>query len=778
MFFYNFKTALNYLLKNRFYTILNLFGLVLGLAFSLIAYLIIYQEISYDRFHKDYREIYQVLKYEKKQTGTAINWNLAGETADILRKSIPEFTELTMIPSDNAPSLILNGMDLKAHGIYADSLFFKIFSFRLLKGNADEIFNDSKSIIISEDFAQRYFPGTDPVGQYLNVRGMPEKVLNIAGVFEDVPVRSSLQFDYLVPFQDYSSTGTEFMNVYVKMNSHFRSSDISEKIRTISLESEPEKSSELFLAPFYKLHVWPVRFRDAQAGGMVGAIIGLTTLGFLVLLIACINYMNLATALSIKRTKETGIRKILGTSRFRLSAQFMLESLLLSIMAMALAFLSARLIIPLFNRTFNWNLIVVINDRLMIAGLLVILLMTSLLSGSYPALYLSKLNPLQILKGSDSKGSKSSGLRKMLIITQFFFATVLVIISVSASKQIRYIKTKDIGVDINNMVMLTNCSKLIDNYQSVKDEMRHVPYVEDVTLTSCNPLIVLSESGNLDYTGKGNDEIKPFAFLGTDFDFVKTMGLKIKEGRNFDRQFSTDSSAFIINETAAKALGADVKTGSRIIFEGREGTIIGVVSDYHMTHMNFPIKPMILLCNKNLLTNFIIRFKPGMMNTGISEVKKIIKNFDNSGVTLTTMHDAFENIYSENVFRIGKISIIFSCLALCIACLGLISLSMYNAELRTKEVGIHRVHGADIKRIVKMLTAEYARYVVYSFLFAIPAGYLLVSKLFSRTAYHTNISVMIFLMAALFVFLTAVCTAGWQALRIALRNPAETLKYE
>jgi hypothetical protein len=313
----------------------------------------------------------------------------------------------------------------------------------------------------------------------------------------------------------------------------------------------------------------------------------------------------------------------------------------------------------------------------------------------------------------------------------------------------------------------------------IRDEVSRLSSVENVTLTSGNPLLIWNETTDLEYSGKGTDEIRNYAFFAADFDFVKTMGLKISEGRDYDKELSTDSVNFLINETAAKILGSAGKPGSRITFAKKEGTIIGVINDFHMTHMNFPIKPLIILCNQDQLTTLLVKFRPGMADSGKLKVGGIAGKFiGGTGTDSIDMHDAFENIYRENIFRVGKLSMIFAFLSLWIACLGLISLSMFNAEIRTKEVGIHMVHGAGIFQVIKMLSVEYARYVAFSFLFAIPAGFLLMNKLFSRTAYHTNISAAIFVVAALFVLVIALSTVSWQAYRIAVCNPAETLKYE
>lgn len=783
----NLKFALRYIISNKIYSVLNLAGLVLGLALSIIVYLILYQEISYDRFHKNIRQIYQVMEYEKKETGSSIRWEISNKTADILSQKVPEFEAISKIPSMPAPALMIDGQSLNDAGIYADKDLFKVFSFELIKGNVENVLGSVNNIVISESLASKYFPGNDPIGKVIKTQGTSQQFFTVTGIMKDIPVRSTIQFDYIIPFENFishyasgkESQSKDLLRFYVKLNNRSLPLAVNQKIGSMVPESDLKEKSELFMFPFSKLHVMPVRYKDASGGGMMGAIIGLSILGFLILFVACVNYTNLATALSLKRTKDTGVKKIFGSSKLKLSFQFLLESFIISLTAMILSLIVANLIVPWFNHTFNWNLMVQFSDPVMISGLIIILIITTLLSGTYPAFYLSRLNPLQILKGSDAKGRKNSGLRKVLVIIQFFFAILLIIISITCIKQINYIKSRDLGVKIDNMIMFSLNRNLLRSGQPLKDEISRLSSVENVSFTSQNPLLIWSETSEIDYDGKVTEELPAFSFIETDFDFVKTLGLRITDGRDFDRSIYTDSLNLVINEKAAKTLGSKGAVGSRITFAKKEGTVIGVINDYHMTHMNFPIKPLIILCNKNYYTSAMVKFRPGMIESGTGEVKNIIGKFDRDPeLRIIKMRDAFENIYKENVFKIGKLSIIFSLLALWIACLGLISISMFNAELRTKEIGIRKVHGAEVISIIAKMTHEYIDWVLISLVLAIPAGYLVVNKLFSRTAYHTKLSFWIFVFAGIIVLVITLCTVSWQAYRLALKNPAETLKYE
>jgi len=781
----NFKFAIRYIISNKIYSVLNLAGLVLGLALSIVVYLIIFQEISYDRFHKDLNQIFQVMQYEKKETRSIISYDLSYTATEALTQRVPEFDFITMVPSAPAPSLRINEHSLNEHGIYADPDFFNVFSFKIIEGDMKNILEGKDLIIISEELAAKYFQGQDPIGKIINTQGTPEQIFTVAGILEDVPLKSTLQPDYIIPIENFFSAYPSrevkkgFFNVYVKLNRGADQSAVNDKILSIASEADFEEDRDLFLFPYSKIHVLPVKYKDASAGGMIGAIIGLSIIGFLILFVACINYTNLATALSLKRTKDTGVKKIFGSSRNNLTFQFLLESFILSSVALIFGLIVANLIVPGFNRLFNWNLTIDYSDPLMITGLLSILIFTTLLSGTYPAFYLSRLNPLKILKGTDKRSVKNSRLRNVLVIIQFFFAVMLIIISVTSIKQINYIKNKELGVNIDNMLMFRLNPDLVRYGNSIKDEILKLSSVKNVTLSSQNPLLIWGETRDIDYDGKGTVEAPAFSVMGVDYDFVKTMDLKMTGGRNFDTSLITDSSSLIINETAARVLGSEISIGSRLTVEKREGTIIGIINDYHMTHMNFPIRPLIVTCNLNSYSTVIVKMHPGTDETVTNQVKEIIERFEKGSDTrIIKMSDAFEDIYDDNVFKIAKLSIIFSLLALWIACIGLVSLSMFNCELRTKEIGIHRVNGAGVLRIIRMLTLEYISRVLFSLIFAIPAGYLIVNKLFSRTAYHTDISLSIFLIASTIVMVIAFCTVGWQAYRLALKNPAETLKYE
>jgi len=759
---------------------------VFGLAISLIVYLIIYQEISYDRYHQNIKQIYRVMRYEKKETGSSINGEISNQTANALIQNVPEFDVVTRIPSVPAPSLMINNHSLNEAGIYADDNLFKVFSFELIKGNIENVLEARNNIVISESLAAKYFPDQDPIGKIINTQGSSGQIFNITGIMKDIQVKSTIRFDFIIPWQNFISLypspdnqSENLLRIYVKLNPGSLPYTVSKKIASLSVESDFKDNTELFMFPFSKVHVSPVKYKDASGGGMIGAIAGLSILGFLILFVACVNYTNLSTALFLKRAKDTGVKKIFGSTRGRLSLQFLLESFIISFMAMILGLLMSNLIVPWFNRSFNWNLMVEYSDPVMIAGLFAILILTTFLSGLYPAFYLSSLNPLQILKGSDTKGRKNSRLRRMLVVIQFFFAIFLIILSITFIKQINYVKTKDLGVNIEDMIIFGLNQNLTRYSNPIKDEMTKLSSVENITFTSRNPLLIWDETTDIDYDGKGPEETKSFSFIQVDFDFIKTLDLRIIEGRDFDKSLITDSSNFIINEKAAKILGPKGAVGRKFRFGKKEGTVIGVINDYHMTHMNFPIKPLIVSCNKNFYSSALVKFRPGRTETGTNEVKKILEKFDKDPERyFIKMSDAFENIYKENVFRMGKLSVIFSVLALCISCFGLISLSMFNAEMRTKEIGIHRVHGASLFRIIRMMTQEYLIWVFISLILAIPAGFLVVNKLFSRTAFHTRLSFWIFLLAGVIVLIIAVCTVSWQAFRLASKNPAETLKYE
>jgi len=787
MFYQNLKFALRYIVNNKTYSILNLTGLVLGLALSLIAYLIIYQEVSYDRFHKNIKEIYQVMSYEKKETGSTINQEISLQTSYALTEKVPEFEVLTRIPSRPAPSLIINNYSLSERGIYSDPDLFKVFSFELSKGNPENVLESVNNIVISESLAAKYFPEQNPIGKMIATQGSSGLIFNISGIMKNIPVKSTLQFDYIIPIenflQQYIPTEVKKeegkLSIYVKLNQGVNPSFVSSKIASLASESDFKDNVELFIFPFSKLHVSPVKYKDASGGGMMGAVLGLSIIGFLILFVACVNYTNLSTALFLKRSKDTGVKKIFGSSRRRLSFQFLLESFIISLIAMIIGLLTANLIIPSFNRSFNWILMVNYTDPVMIIGLIAILLLTTILSGLYPAFYLSSLNPLQILKGADSKGRKNIRLRRILVIIQFFFAIFLIIISITSVKQINYVKNRDLGVNIDDMITFNLNKNLLRNIGSLKDEIKLLSAVENVTFTSQNPLLIWNETTDIDYDGKGSGEIQPFSIIQVDYDFIKTMDLRLTVGRDFDKSLISDSSNYILNEKAAKIISSDNVIGKKFRFSEKEGTVIGVIKDYHMTHMNFPMKPLIICCNKNAYKTALVKFRPGTIETGMAETRKIIEKFDiDPERYFITMRDAFENIYKDNIFRMGRLSVIFSLLALSIACLGLISLSMYNAEIRTKEIGIHKVHGAGTFKIIRMLTKEYLIWVSISLIFAIPAGYLVVSKLFSRTAFHTRLSLWIFLLAGLIVLCIAVCTVGWQAYKLSVQNPAKTLKYE
>ncbi len=804
------KIAVRNLWKNKGFTFINIAGLAIGLASFIMIALYVVDELSYDRFYPNAERIYRVdadIKFGGNQLNLCVSSDPMGPT---LKKDYPQVEEYTRIYSSEGDKLVRKGNDYldETKIVYADSTFFRIFPQTVLSGDTKTALYEPNTVVISETAAKKYFSTTDATGETLEIDKKPFKV---TAVIKDMPLNSHFHFDFIMSmrnaeygFGNYLSNNF-YTYILLKPGIDYHVFDknfpaiinkyilpqAKQFMNINSMDDFKKAGNQLdyFLTPLTNIHLKSNRFPELEANGNIQYIYIFGAVALFILLIACINFMNLSTARSANRAKEIGIRKVLGTERKDLVTQFLTESTFMAIISMALAITIASLTLPLFNSIASKSLNI---ENLFSSSFLPFLValpfVVGLLAGSYPALFLSKFKPVVVLKGKIDAGLKKSVLRSGLVVFQFFTSIVLIIATVIVYKQLNYIQTTDLGFNKNHVLIIDGAGALAKNDEIFKNEVLDLPGVTSATMSGYLP--VSSSRSDDSYSKDAVMDSRNALSMQSwpvDYDYIKTMGMQIVKGRNFSKYFGSDSSAFILNETAARVLGYDDPIGKKIYSSFTDPSsgksalksyiIIGVVKDFHFESLRQNIFPLGLRLGHN---NNIISFR-----ISTSNVRSLISQVENKWKTLAPgmpfsyrfMDEAFTNMYRSEQ-RVGKIAITFSILVILIACLGLFGLVTYMAERRTKEIGVRKVLGASVTNIITMLSKDFLILVVIAFVIAVPVSWWAMHKWLQDFAYRIHIGWWIFPVAGLLALLIALITVSFQAIKAAIANPVKSLRTE
>ncbi len=783
------KIALRKLRRHRGYSFINIVGLSIGMACCILILTWVRDELSYDRFHENADQICRVVAVDHsggniiKSSGSP---SLIGPT---LVEKYPEFLKFARVQSGWSGYFLHYGeknfMEMKLATV--DPSFLEIFQYPFIKGDPQTALKDRYSIVLTESLAKKCFGDEDPMGKVLQIGSTDFKV---TGVMEDIPKNSHLQFDYVFPainmtkFRsskletwDYDQFSTYLL---VKKNTDFQT--LSKKISGIVKDYLPESKTEVFLQPISAIHLHSTDINSWEAvypnPGNITYVYIFTLIAACILLIACINFMNLATARSSTRAREVGMRKVSGARRIDLIKQFIGESIFLSLLSLGLSILLVELLLPAFNTLSGKELSLQYTESVFLwFSLLGIAIFTGLASGSYPALFLSAFQPSRVLKASAFLTSQRGGhLRKILVVGQFAFTILLIIGTLVIYSQLHFIQNKDLGYDKDNIFTLASYGQFGRNYEAAKNEMLQNPNI----LSVCRAFPPSPGfHGTEEVNWKGKDptaEVMIFSDVG-DYDFLKTFGIKMAEGRFYSREFPTDTDNFVVNETAIKMMGMESPIGKRFTLREKTGMIIGVVKDYHGGSLHNPIPPKVIELSDGGF--FIcVKFRPGNVSEMIGFLKEKWEKFvPGHPFRYGFLDESIAEAY-ESERKIGKIFQYFTGLAILIACLGLFGLASFTAEQRTKEIGIRKILGAKVSGIVLLLSKEFAKWIFVANIIAWPVAYLLTKKWLQGFAYRMNLSWEIFVFSAVLALAIAVITVSYQALRVAMSNPVESLRYE
>lgn len=804
------------MMRQKGYAFINIAGLALGLASAILIGLFVRLELSFDRFHKDAEDIYRVVMHMHRAEEMRMAMS-PGPMGEELMSSMPEVLDYASV-SPIRDMLLERGEESYPidNAFRVNGGFLKVFSFPTVRGDAARALSQPHNLLLTESTANRIFGRTDVVGEEIDYGGSAWKV---GAILADPPANSHLQFDALIPQIKLpealrgvwlSFGGTTYLKLAPGLDVHAMEAKIDEYVQQ-KLPMRGEGGKPLFsfeLQPMLDIHLKSNLPGDPINNGSLAAVRGFALIAVIILLLACINFINLSTARSAQRAREVGMRKVLGAQRGELIRQFLGESIFYAFLGIVFALGIVQVVLPAFSHLANRQIdFTPFHDPMLLPALAVILLVVGLISGSFPAFYLSAFQPTSVLKGAMKRGEKGAWLRQGLVVTQFFVAIALIISTVSIYRQVSYLQTKRLGFDSEQVVMfhVPQSAKGVLT-EATKAEVLKIPGVESATISRGTPFG--NTQNKLIVEPRGDEaEGEPLNLeswaMEVDPDYVKTFGLQVTEGRNFDPDVITDyTNALLMNEAAVRALGWEGNAlGQKIPMPRREGvtfededdsgnhvsfkmiedmdnTVIGVLRDYHFSPLYSEIEPLILYIETSYADELTVRITPGQIPATVAMVQEVLEDkAPNVPMEPRFMDDRVDATYRGEM-RFASLLTSFSSLAVIIAALGLFGLASYTAEARTKEIGIRKVLGSSVFGVVLLLTREFTRPVLIAAVLAVPVAWYLLDRWLENFAFHIQLGYSLPMLALLAALLLGWVSVGVQALRAAYANPAKALRYE
>lgn len=784
-----FTTGWRNLLRSKGYSLINIGGLAVGMAFAMLTGLWIQYELSFDSFHENGDRIALIQKNtifnDQKGTQESTPFPLHEE----LKNNYPEVKRATKVSWQREHHLTVGDNTVNKTGRYVDPDFLEMFSFPLIKGDIKTALTNSNSIILTESLAHSLFGDDEPIGKIIKINNQYD--VQVTAIIKDVPANSTLQFEFLGPYEfevqtspfianNRTSWGNNFLMNMVELNEGVSMESFSKTISKLNTDKDNTlKNQFLFLHPLKKWHLNNDFKNWVNVGGRIEYVKLFGIIGIFVLLIACVNFMNLSTARSQKRAKEVGIRKTMGSHRIQLITQFLSESMLTTILAFLFSLCLIVLLLPYLSEFGFGNIEISLNNGVLLAFGLLICVVTGLIAGSYPALYLSSFLPVKVLKGIIKPGKNPVTFRRILVVSQFVISIGLIISTVAVIRQVDHARNRPIGYNPDNLISVKATRELYLNFSGLKQELLNSRHIQAVATTSSPITSVYNKWSDFSWDGKDPDSDIALEALMTEWDFEKVAGLKFKMGRPFSIEHAGDSNAVILNESALKVIGYKDPIGRTMKSGSREVTIIGVVEDMLMLDPFQPISPGVILFNSQAVNNILVRVKSDSeLKTALAAIDPIFKRH-NAGQPFeySFVDDDFNKKFIlEN--QVAKLAGIFAILAVFISCLGLFGLASFMAEQRVKEIGIRKVLGASVMNLWRMLCREFLAMILLSFIIASPLAYYFIDTWLQKYPYRTTQSWWVFITVGFGVAALTILTVSYQALKASAANPVKSLRSE
>ncbi|MBN2595812.1 MAG: ABC transporter permease [Marinifilaceae bacterium] len=781
MFFNNLKIAYRNLIRNKGYSFINISGLAIGMACTILLLLWVNHELNFNNFHKDVDKVYQVANFQTWNGRKNAMPNLPTPLIDAIKEKYPEIEYATHYNAWGENLLVeYNGKKQYENIKSADPDFFKIFNFPLIHGNMETCLNDINSLIISEKAAKRIFGEENPIGKIVKVDN--RQPLIITAVAKNAPSNSSIKFDFLTPFdmikkQNPYSDNWNSHNYfgYAKIAKNTNITSLNERLDQFYIDHVDKESEKYaFLFPITKVHLYnldgnPTKITQVKMFFMIAIFI---------LIIACFNFMNLSTARAAKRAKEIGLKKAIGATYSQLMKQFMGESLLITIVAANFAIILSHLFLPQFNLLMSRQLIIDYSSLEFWLIIFAVTIFTGLIAGAYPAFYLSSVNPIIVLKGTFSSGKGSNRFRRTLVVIQFILASSLLICTLAIVLQTRYLANMDIGLNKDNVISVNVNQQMRDKIESIKSELLNSSLVEDVSYSSHIPYTVFSNGWGENWEGKDPDFKPLITYPYVDVNFFDVFKIKFIEGRAFNRDNPTaDSSCVIINEKLAKIISKESVLDKIIHSNDENLRIIGVVKNYHCTPNTRKLQPFMLrLCSD---PNYLfVRYAEGNSMKAVREIENICSKYNpDFPLIYQFMDDHYDNIYESDRATVGTL-LYASILAIIVSCLGLFGMASFNAEERTKEIGVRKVLGASMHQLIMIFSKDFSKWIVIASLISWPITYFTIEQWFDNYPFRIDFPFWLFLAVFILLLIIAIVTVAYQSWKSATQNPIKSLKYE
>ncbi|WP_192348985.1 ABC transporter permease [Algoriphagus sp. Y33] len=779
-----FKIAFRNLTRNKLFSLTNIVGLSLGCTCTIFILLWVYDELTYDKFHENYGEIYQVMAHRDYNNQIFTDKNMVFPLASSLEQELPEVEKAVM--TSYAESHILGYEDIKQrkNGMTVSENFFDMFSWEFLQGTAQSALPDPSSIILTESAAKALFGDVNPLHQTLKIDN--NKEVTVTAVLKDLPGNSTFQFDYVHLFnysdeslqQALTNWRNSSWNVFLQIQPGTNAEKLSHKITDIKIKNNPpdKEISEYFAFPMSKWRLYG-EFKDGvNTGGMISYVRLFSIVAVIILLIACVNFMNLSTARSERRAKEVGIRKTLGSGKKQLMLQFFFESMILTLLAFMVSVLTVYLLMPWFNQLSGKTLSLDLSSQVFWILSLAVVTFTGLIAGSYPAIYLSSFNPIKILKGTFLAGNKAVMPRNILVVGQFVISILLISCTLIVYQQIQHIKNRDIGYNPDNLIMISSSDDIQKNFSGIKDELLKTGMVQATTRTFSPITSIWWRSPSPDWEGKPTDINLLMAGMYADVDFSETMGVKMLQGTDFTGMPS-DSSSLILNLAAVEAMGLDEPIGMQMRYGESTYNVIGVTDNIVMDSPFNPVDPMMVFFDPATTYSISIRLKEETpVQAGLQTVEEIFRKY-NPAVPFEYrfVDQEFElKFLSEDM--VSKIITVFSGIAIFICCIGLAGLASFTIEKRTREIGVRKVLGATVSQVLLLVSKDFLKLVLIAFIIAVPFAYWQMNNWLDSYTYHISISIWLFVVVGIAVMLLSLIVVSLNSLRAAITNPVDSLR--
>ncbi len=781
------KIGLRNLRKQKAYSVINIMGLAVGFASSMLIMLWIKHEVSYDRFHEKRDQVFRITCHLNEFKAAICPPALP----DAIAEQFPEVKSKILTSMEETHLMTVHDKAFEESLFFVDSNFLETFSFPLRHGDPAEVLKRPESILLTAAMATKYFANENPIGKSIKLDN--DELIMVTGVLEDIPATSHLQFDFLMPMSYKARTDRDLQDnvwdnfnfyAYLELDYQYPTSpesmrSLEDKIDRLYADNVEELTVNFRLQPITEIHLQSDFLGDVSGHGNIQYVYIMSIIALLILVIASINFMNLATARSSRRAREVGFRKVAGAKRRQLILQFLTESCVISFLSLILAIGLVLLLIPAFETITGKEMSAAIMDLRVIPTLAGLALFIGLLAGSYPALYLSKFNPASVFSIHHRQQGGHGIFRNALVLTQFVFSIVLIIGTIVIYRQQQFIRNQNLGYDKENLVYIHLRGDLIEKKDAFKTRLENTPFTDQYTFLDGLPTNLLSGTVSLDWEGKNPEEQFLFAQLDADQHFIDVFDMKMRSGRPFSEDFGTDEYAYLLNEKAVEVMGKtpDEVVGSPFTLWTMEGTVVGVVEDFHFKPIQQPIEPLVMRFND--------RGNYAVVRTSLAETESTLRELEKISQELNPAYP-FEygfidqdlaNLYDSEQ-RLGNLSNIFAIIAIFISCLGLYGLSAYLAEQRKKEIGVRKVVGASVAQVVYMLSRDFTKPIWISMLVAIPLAFVAANRWLDNFAYHIELSWLTVIFSCIIAWFIAIATISFETIRAATSNPIDALQQE